>query len=393
MEERTVDLFLKYGVRSVSASAFLRLTPALIRYRLQGLQELPGGRVRTPNKVFAKISNPVVALQFMSPAPQAIIDQLLAAGKITAEEARLAAFIPVAEDITSEADSGGHTDGRPLSVLLPEILRQRDEMMGRFGYKERGITLRVGAAGGLGDPLSIRAAFAAGADYVLTGSINQATIQAGTSPEVKEMLTKATMTDMAMAPAGDMFEMGAQVQVLKRGNFYSQRGKYLFEVYKENPSLEAIPAKDRAKIETDIFRRPIDDVWQGTADYWEKRDPNQLAKANRDPKFKMALTFRWYLGMTSRWPLVGDKERRNDYQIWCGPSMGSFNSWVKGTWLEDLAQRDVAQIGMALLASTAVLTRAAQLQQAGIAVPPTSILAQPWPQAQILALLNSGGMA
>ena len=36
----------------------------------------------------------------------------------------------------------------------------------------------------------------------------------------------------------------------------------------------------------------------------------------------MALVFRWYLGMSSRWAIEGSVERRSDYQIWCGPAQG-----------------------------------------------------------------------
>ena len=33
-----------------------------------------------------------------------------------------------------------------------------------------------------------------------------------------------------------------------------------------------------------------------------------------------------------------------DYQIWCGPSMGAFNDWVKGTDLEVVENRKVAVV-------------------------------------------------
>ena len=34
----------------------------------------------------------------------------------------------MADDITAEADSGGHTDNRPFVALLPTILALRDEI-------------------------------------------------------------------------------------------------------------------------------------------------------------------------------------------------------------------------------------------------------------------------
>ena len=55
----------------------------------------------------------------MSPAPAEILGALRDRGQLGAAEAELASRVPVATDITVEADSGGHTDNRPLGVLLP----------------------------------------------------------------------------------------------------------------------------------------------------------------------------------------------------------------------------------------------------------------------------------
>ena len=77
----------------------------------------------------------------------------------------------MADDVTCEADSGGHTDRRPLLVLLPVIRQLRDELTPPGGWPR---PVRIGAAGGLGDPAAVAAAFALGADYVVTGSVNQA---------------------------------------------------------------------------------------------------------------------------------------------------------------------------------------------------------------------------
>ncbi len=388
MEDRTVDLYLKYGVKRISASAYLRLMPSVVRYRAKGMRRLADGRIEAPNKVFAKVSSLDVAAQFMAPPPAALLTQLVNQGKITREEAQLAALLPVAEDITAEADSGGHTDRRPLSVLLPQMLRQRDDLAARYRYSQQGVELRVGAAGSMGDPLSVRAALAVGADYILTGSINQSSLQAGTSPLAKAMLAEAQMADVVMAPAADMFEMGVQVQVLKRGTLYARRAQKLYEFYKTYPSLESIPGEERLKLERDIFRQPLEEVWASTAAYWEKRDPKQLQKAQADAKHKMALTFRAYLGLSSRWAQLGEAERKMNYQIWCGPAMGLFNHWVADTWLQPLENRDVVLMGLALLHGAATLTRADLAAQAGLLLPPRRDLSQVTDQRILLSYLN-----
>jgi len=372
VEMGTVEMFLKYGCRYVSASAFMTLTPAIVRYRTAGIHKDAAGTIVCPNKVFAKVSRAEVAEPFMRPPPKALLDQCVSEGWLTVEEAALAAQVPMAEDITAEADSGGHTDRRPLVVLLPTLQRLRDRVMAEEGYAARGIHLRVGAAGGIGDPESAYGALAMGADYLLTGSINQSTIEAGTSDLAKSMVAQAGMADVATGPAPDMFEMGAHVQVLSRGSMYAQRAGRLHDLYKRFGSMEEIPTKDRQKIEKTIFKRSFDDVWEGTRAYWAERDPAEVERAEQDGRHKMALTFRWYLGMTSRWARMGEADRKRDYQIWCGPSMGSFNDWVRGTWLEPLEARRVVDIAGAILHGAASLRRVEAARVLGVNVPTTA---------------------
>ena len=372
VEMGTVEMFLKYGCRFVSASAFMTLTPAIVRYRTAGIHKDASGAIVCPNKVFAKVSRAEVAEPFMKPPPKALLEQCVREGWLTQEEAALAAQVPMAEDITAEADSGGHTDRRPLVVLLPTLQRLRDKVMAEEGYAGRGIHLRIGAAGGIGDPESAYGALAMGADYLLTGSINQSTVEAGTSELAKSMVAQAGMADVATGPAPDMFEIGAHVQVLSRGSMYAQRAGRLHDLYKRFGSMEEIPTKDREKIEKTIFKRTFEDVWEGTRSYWSDRDPAEVERAERDGRHKMALTFRWYLGMTSRWARTGEADRKRDYQIWCGPSMGSFNDWVGGTWLEPLEARRVVDIAGAILHGAASLRRVETARTLGVDVPTTA---------------------
>ncbi len=358
VEEETVDLYLKHGVKRVSASAYMRLTPAIVRYRLEGIHRDASGKIVVPNQVFAKVSRTEVATHFLQPAPDAILEQLVARGSLSEEQLQLAREVPVASCITAEADSGGHTDHRSLVVLLPQLLGLRDRLTAEHGYET---PVYVGAAGGIGTPGAAWAAFAMGADYVLTGSINQACKEAGTSDLVKEMLTKASPTDVASGPAPDMFEIGAKVQVLSRGSMYAQRAQKLYDLYSTVGSLEGIDDKTRARLEKQIFKRPLDEVWAGTREYWQSRDPKQVAKADSDPRHKMALTFRWYLGMTSRWARTGDDDRKRDYQIWCGPAMGAFNDWAQGTPLEAVENRTVTALAEAVMRGAAVEARRVRL--------------------------------
>lgn len=365
-EDAVVDLYLRHGVTRVSASAFMELTPAVVRYACRGLSERPDGSVARRHHLFAKISRPEVARAFMQPVPPAMLDSLVRAGGITAEEARLAARVPVAGDVTVESDSGGHTDNRPLAALFPIIARLGAELEAEHGYTA---PIRIGAAGGLGTPTAVAAAFGMGAAYVLTGSVNQATLESGLSDAGKALLAEVGVADVMMAPAADMFEMGVKVQVLRRGCLFGPRASRLHRLYTSYPSLEAIPDDERDKLEREILGKPVAAVWDETRRYFAERAPEEIERAERDAKHRMALVFRWYLGLSSHWAIAGERARRLDYQIWCGPAMGAFNDWVRGSFLEAPSERGAAQIALNLLEGAAVATRAQQLRSYGVPMP------------------------
>jgi trans-AT polyketide synthase/acyltransferase/oxidoreductase domain-containing protein len=354
LERGTVDLYLRRRVRLVEASAFLDLTLPVVRYRVHGIHRDASGRIVAPNQVIVKVSRVEVASKFLAPPPERMLQELVRSGELTAEQAGLAARIPVAQDVTAEADSGGHTDNRPAITLVPTLLALRDRLQVQYGYDR---PLRVGAAGGIATPASAAAAFAMGAAYVLTGSINQACIESGSSDAVREMLAQAEQADTAMAPAADMFEMGVKVQVLKRGTMFAMRAAKLYELYRNYGGLDELPAAERTNIEKNFFRASVDDIWAQTRTFFQQRDPAQVPRAEREPKHKMALVFRWYLGHSSRWANAGEPTRRLDYQVWCGPAMGAFNEWVKGSFLEQPRNRRVVTVAFNILYGAAVLLR------------------------------------
>jgi PfaD family protein len=367
MERAAAELYLQHGIRTVEASAYVDLTINLVRYRLAGLRLDPSGKIIVENKVIAKLSRKEVARRFMQPAPDDLINQLFQEGKISEEQARLAREVPVADDVTVEADSGGHTDNRPLVCLMPAMLALRDEIQTKYRYPT---PIRVGAAGGIGTPAAAAAALAMGAAYVVTGSVNQACVEAGASEHTKRLLAQADMADVIMAPAADMFEMGVKVQVLKRGTMFGLRASKLYELYSRYAALEDLPIEEREKLEKTVFRRPLEEIWNETVKFFQERDPRQIERANADPRQKMALVFRWYLGLSSRWSNNGEPGREMDYQIWCGPSMGSFNDWTRGTYLEKPENRQAVDVALHLLTGAAYLLRLRALNSLGVASDP-----------------------
>ncbi|RDD79785.1 [acyl-carrier-protein] S-malonyltransferase [Dyella tabacisoli] len=350
-EAAVVDLYLKYGIKNIEAAAFMQMTPALVRFRLQGLRTNTHNEIVCDHRIVAKVSRPEVAKAFMSPPPLAIVEKLLEQRLITPQQAELSQKIPVSHDICVEADSGGHTDGGIAAVMLPPLLRLRDEMQRAHGYVE---PICMGLAGGIGGPEAAAAAFLLGADFIATGSINQCSVEAGMSPDGKSMLQEMDIQDTEYAPAGDMFEIGAQVQVMKKSVFFPARANKLLSIYRHYNSLDEIPARTRHQLESTFFKKTFDEIWQETANYFKSVNlEHEIAKAEANAKHKMALVFRWYFAYCTRIAMEGKGDDRVNYQIQTGPALGSFNQWVKGTELEHWNKRHVDRMAIKIMDATA----------------------------------------
>jgi PfaD family protein len=250
--------------------------------------------------------------------------------------------------------------------LLPSIVALRNEIQAQYNYEK---PIRVGVAGGIATPQSALAAFMMGAAYVVTGSINQSCIESGSCQHTKQLLAQADMADVMMAPAADMFEMGVKLQVLKRGTMFPLRAQKLYEIYRNYNSIEEIPNQEREKLEKQVFRKPLAQVWEETVTYLSQKNPEKLGKAVNNPKMKMALIFRWYLGLSSRWSNSGEKGREVDYQIWCGPAIGSFNDWLRGSYLSDPNNRRVVDVANHIMIGAAYLYRIQSLKIQGLQIP------------------------
>ena len=373
-EAAVVDLFLAKGVRRLSASAYMRLTPEVVRFTAVGLNRNKDGTIRRDNHVFAKVSRAEVAEQFMAPPPEKMLKDLVAGGLIKQEQAELAAQVSVALDITAEADSGGHTDNRSAAPLFSSLSLARDRVAQRTGIDANSI--RIGQAGGIATPHGVAAAFQMGAAYVLTGSINQSAVESGLSEAARQLLAKAGPADVAMAPAADMFEQGVEVQVLKRGTLFAMRARKLHAFYRAGISFETLDQKDRDWVET-VLGEPFEQAWAETRQFIQNTNPREAERAETDGNKRFALVARRYLFMGAQWAREGTPDRVSDYQIWCGPAQGAFNEWVAGTFLEPIENRTVRQIAYNLMEGAARLTRAAHMRACGIRVPPTDFSYSP----------------
>ncbi|WP_075731388.1 ACP S-malonyltransferase [Streptomyces acidiscabies] len=327
-EERAlVDLLLRLGVRTVEASGFLRITPALVKYRLKG------------GRIIAKVSRTDTAEAFLRPAPDAVVRSLVEEGEVSEEEAAKAAGLPMADDLCVEAGGGWVTESVDLATLLPTVVRLHDALA---TGQDR---VHVGAAGGIGTPEAATAALVLGAEFLVTGSVNQCTVEAATSPEVKDMLQALDVQDTEPAPWAEMFELGVRARAVKRGVFLPARADRLYQLWRTHASFEDIDADTRRQIEDTYLRRPFEEAWR--AAHTGGQEP--------DGKRKLALAFRSYLDEGFELARTGAPGRRVDYLVHSGPALGAFNQWVKGTGLEPWQDRHVDTVADRLMAATAQL--------------------------------------
>jgi trans-AT polyketide synthase/acyltransferase/oxidoreductase domain-containing protein len=350
-EMATVALYLRREVRFVEAAAYLAVTEALVRFRFSGAHRDRDGRPVVVRHIVAKVSRPEVAAAFVQPAPARMVARLLARGELSAEEAEVAALLPVSGDICVEGDSAGHSDGGVTLALVPGMVRLCADAVRRHNYPER---IRVGASGGLGAPEAVAAVFVLGADFVVTGSVNQCTVQAGTSAVAKDMLAVVDVQDTAYAPAGDMFELGARVQVVRKGTLFAARGNKLYQLYRRHDGLAEIDERTRRTVEDFYLRRPFDEVWQLVCEHYAETGRAELAVTTAgNPKQRMSAVFRWYFGQSSRSAMDGDTDERANFQIHCGPALGAFNRLVRGGPMQEWRSRQVDEVASLLMTGAA----------------------------------------
>jgi trans-AT polyketide synthase/acyltransferase/oxidoreductase domain-containing protein len=271
--------------------------------------------------------------------------------EVTTEEARRGADLPVADDLYVEGDAGWNATGANLATHLPTIVRLRD------AHAASGPRVHVGAAGGIGTPEAAAAAFVLGADFVVTGSVNQCTVEAATSTEVKQLLQGLDIDDTDFAPWSEMFEFGVRARVVKRGVFFPARANRLYELWRQHDSFETIGSATRRHIEEKYLRCSFDEAYAGAKARLLRTAPEGAARVQESPKERLALVCRHYLDRGFELAVAGDPSHRVDYLVYCGPAMGAFNRKVLNTELEPWGARHVDVVAHYLMEETARLLR------------------------------------
>jgi trans-AT polyketide synthase/acyltransferase/oxidoreductase domain-containing protein len=343
-------LFDQYAIPNIEVCGYWQPTPALVWYVLRGLYRDRNGRVLSGRRVLAKVSRPEAAAALMHPPPPRIVRQLLQAGEISREQADMAGAVPLSGDICVES---GAENPAPMAVL-PVVMAWKNAIALEHDYAE---SVHVGLAGGIGTPHAAASAFVLGADFILTGSINQCTVESGVSDVVKDTLQHVEVEDVACT-AGAHLEIGERIRVLGKGVLFPGRAEKLYRLYTCYNSLDALPETTRRQLEEQCFHRSLADVWQQVKQRLIDEGNGQLIeKIEPDPRRKMATVFKWYFDYSQQLAMDGNMSNRVDYQIQTGPALGALNRWLKGGPLESWRKRHVDQIARRLMAETTRLMR------------------------------------
>jgi trans-AT polyketide synthase/acyltransferase/oxidoreductase domain-containing protein len=265
LEESVADLYIRRGVRRVSASAYMGSPSPSCATRAAACAATPG-RIQPQNYVFAKISRPETARRFMMPAPK---DPRRARqqGAAHARRGRAGRARAGGRRRHRRGRLGGHTDNQALTALFPVIMRCATSS------REHGYTrpIRVGAAGGLGTPVGRRGGLRAGRG-LCAHRLGEPGARGGLCEHGKQLLAQAAMGDVIMAPAADMFELGVKVQVLKRGTLFGTRAQALRDLHALREP-RGMPADVRAPLEKQILGQP-----------WQTVGRARATSSSRDPR-------------------------------------------------------------------------------------------------------------
>ena len=353
-DDAVVDICLRAGVARIEASAFLRPTLPVVRFRFAGRAGQP------PRQVLAKCSREEVAARWLAPPTTALLREAVASGALSAEDAAWAARHRLADALIAEGSSGGHTDGWPLVALVPAF-----RALAAASAVPSGAPVWIGAAGGLGTPAALVAALALGADFLVGGSVHQACTESGVSDAVRAALAALSLADVVQIPAVDRLHTGARVQVVR--NRFARAALRMERLLLRHPDLLTAPPEAQRWVE-DALGCSLNAAWEAASARLAERDPALLAHALSTPQARSEVVVQGWLARAARQVGQPDADPA-DVQIWCSPAMGAFNVWSRQVGLQSPETRTFAAVSSALLEGACRLVRAQSLERLLAAVP------------------------
>lgn len=207
----------------------------------------------------------------------------------------------------------------------------------------------LGVTGDLGTPESLAAAYAMGADFVSTCSINLLSNDVSASDSYKDSIKKVRFQDISLVSSFDGFESGAKIRALNFGTRFVAVSSKIGAWFFEKKSVETLSEGERAYLESKVFTDSLDQTVADANAFFEHRNPSLVEAASSNSRICLAMLIRYYLEMGHLWAIEGDDSKKLDFNIKVGLDLASFNQWRQGTIFEDDDKLSVVQIALNLM--------------------------------------------
>ncbi|MCO4784209.1 MAG: 1-acyl-sn-glycerol-3-phosphate acyltransferase [Candidatus Cloacimonetes bacterium] len=250
-------------------------------------------------------------------------------------------------------------DTRSILSLMPSIKSLLNEK-----------NIYLGVTGDLGTPDALAAAFAMGADFVSTSSINLLSNDVSGADSYKECIKKVRFQDVSLVSSFESFESGAKTRALNFGTRFVAVSTKIGSWFFERRSIDTLEDSEVKYLEEKVFGSSITQTLLDAKAFFEFRNPSLIEAASNNSRISLAMLIRYYLEMGHLWAIEGNDNKKIDYNIKCGLDLASFNQWRQGTIFEDDQKLSVVQIALNLMMGAQFEARKQFLKSQGIEISP-----------------------
>jgi trans-AT polyketide synthase/acyltransferase/oxidoreductase domain-containing protein len=228
-------------------------------------------------------------------------------------------------------------------IVIPVLSQNRDDIRREYRLQNR---VRIGLAGGIGTPYAVASAFVKGVDFVMSGSINQCTVESGQSDLVKSMLAKMDIHDTDYIPTDELLNSKTKVQILKKGVFFPAKAARLHEIFRTQESLSSMPVRLKDEVEKKYLKKSFAEV---LGEIVEHGTPAGLDSLEESPTYELGLILRWYYNRSIELALNGAQADAVDFNVHTSGAMGACNQWLRNTPYEAWRSRHAEEMGARLM--------------------------------------------
>lgn len=304
--KKIMEICEENSIKYLEVSACIDITKEMLTYRLQGLEET-NGKIISHNKLFVNTFIPELMLNFLASPSKTIISKLLNTGVITKAQSIMADKIPIVNGLIVDNDEA--VDSNITRLMLPILKVKIKEL-----NKKNEENCYLGMSGGIGTPIDVANAFLSGVDFISTSSINLCAPESSLAEKYKKDLLDITITDTIKIPSEPFFEYGVTVSALKKGTLFYLQARNTYNLFKNEGDTQL---SDRVNSKVHYKEKIIHDM------------NRMYGKALRNA--------------------CNSFNDKSECLIYCSPSLGAFNQYVKGSKLGQLEARKVDKIASFLI--------------------------------------------